>query len=100
MVTVVSGNREATNRLPPVSDGRNDLRRQVNELRSDLLAAREKRTVRRQESSAIVTAIGGVWVYATFRAIASAAGAGLTPPPAACAPLGSRYSDCGDRWGS
>ena len=42
MVTVVSGNRAATNGPPPVSDGRDDVRRRVNELRSDpLRRARE-----------------------------------------------------------
>ena len=66
-----------------MSDGRNDLRR-VNALRSNLLDEREKRIVRWQESNGtvlmalgIVIGIGGLWAYAKFRTIATAAGTGI-----------------------
>ena len=57
-----------------------DLQRQVNELRSDLLDERERRIGRLQEANgavlavlALVIGVGGLWVYAKFRAIASEA---------------------------
>ena len=60
-----------------------DLQRQVNELRSDLLDERERRTGRQMEANGavlvvlgIVIGIGGLWFYARFRAIADEASIG------------------------
>ena len=68
----------------PAGAAVNDLQRQVNELRSDLLDEREQRIVRWQESNGtvlvvlgIVIGTGGLWAYAKFRAIAVAAGTGM-----------------------
>ena len=68
----------------PASGAVNDLQRQLNDLRSDLLDEREKRIVGWQESHGtalvalgIAIGIGGLWAYAKFRAIATVAATGI-----------------------
>ena len=67
----------------PPDIGYVDLQRQINELRSDLLDEREQRIGRQLEANGavllglgIVIAIGGLWFYAKFRAIATEASIG------------------------
>jgi len=82
---------EATEEATP-GDGREsraaaagyvELQRQINELRSDLLDERERRIGRQLEANGlvlvvlgIVIAVGGLWFYARFRAIATEASIG------------------------
>ena len=89
----------------PADVGYVDLQRQINELRSDLLDEREQRIGRQLEANGavllglgIVIAIGGLWFYAKFRAIATEASIGaaaarqyvLAPPRLAPGLAGTR----------
>ena len=67
----------------PADAGYVELQRQINELRSDLLDEREQRIDRQLEANGavlvalgIVIAVGGLWFYARFRAIATEASIG------------------------
>ena len=73
------GSREAR----PADAGYVELQRQINDLRSDLLDEREQRIGQQLEANGavlialgIVIAVGGLWAYAKFRAIATEASIG------------------------
>ena len=69
----------------PASETVNELQRQVNALRSDLLDEGEKLIGRWQESNGtvlVVLGIRGLWAYAKFRAIAAQAEMGVARPGA------------------